>query len=411
MAAVLVLEVRNGRRDTAESLQRFSTALVQAQNVVGEGQSRHLQAFAAQLSTFAGLQEQQWSGMRNQFEALRSGIEVKVEGLRVGVDERLRDIQKDNATKLDEMRHTVDQKLQGTLEARLGQSFKQVSERLEQVYKGLGEMQVLATGVGDLKRVLANVKTRGTWGEVQLANLLEQVLAPDQFDRNVATSRDAGERVEFAVRLPGREGDSPTWLPIDAKFPLEDYQALIDASERVDVAAVEEASRRLEARIKASAKDISGKYINPPVTTDFAIMFLPNEGLYAEVLRRPGLVDCLQRQHRVVVAGPMTLWAILNSLQMGFRTLAIQHRSSEVWSLLGSVKTEFGKFGAVLEGIQKHLNHASRKIDSARRNTRAIERRLNNVEEAPAMPESPVLGQLAIARPELEEAYDLLEVR
>jgi DNA recombination protein RmuC len=341
---------------------------------------------AGRLAEFATLQEQQWHGFRSQIDTLRIGVETKVESLRTAVEQRLRDRQQDNATKLDQMRHTVDEKLQSTLETRLGESFRQVSERLEQVYKGLGEMQVLATGVGDLKRVLSNVKTRGTWGEVQLGTLLEQVLAPDQYAASVPTNDTGGERVEFAIRLPGRSGkdDQPAWLPIDAKFPMEDYQALVDATDRADIAAVDEAGRRLEARVKGCAKDILTKYVNPPKTTDFAIMFLPNEGLYAEVLRRPGLGEQLQRDYRIVIAGPTTLWAILNSLQMGFRTLAIQRRSSEVWSLLGAVKTEFGKFGTVLDRIQKNLNTAASKIAEARKNTRVIERKLSEVQELPS---------------------------
>jgi DNA recombination protein RmuC len=313
------------------------------------------------------------------------------------VDDRLRAMQDDNATKLDQMRQTVDEKLQSTLESRLGESFRQVSERLEQVYKGLGEMQVLATGVGDLRRVLSNVKTRGTWGEVQLATLLEQVLVPDQYACNVATSDTGSERVEFAIRLPGRNShDGPIWLPIDSKFPLEDYQSLLDASDRADAIAIDEAGRRLVARVKHCAKEISSKYLNPPHTTDFAIMFLPNEGLYAEVLRRPGLADSLQRDHRIVIAGPTTLWGILTSFQMGFRTLAIERRSTEVWALLGAVKTEFAKFGTVLDGIQKNLHRAATKIDEARRGSRTIQRKLSDVQELPASDSSALLEGVVI---------------
>ena len=354
-------ELRHHRAETSESVHRFGDSLVQAQTALGQTQAQ-------------------------QIETLRAGLERQVEALRTTVDERLRAIQDDNATKLDQMRQTVDEKLQSTLESRLGESFRQVSERLEQVYKGLGEMQVLATGVGDLRRVLANVKTRGTWGEVQLATLLEQVLAPDQYGCNVATSDIGSERVEFAIRLPGRGSgdDGPMWLPIDSKFPLEDYQVLLDASDRSDAVAIEDAGRRLESRVKASARDISTKYLNPPHTTDFAVMFLPNEGLYAEVLRRPGLADFLQRHHRIVIAGPTTLWGILTSFQMGFRTLAIERRSSEVWALLGAVKTEFARFATVLDGIQKNLHRAATKIDEARKGTRTIQRKLSDVQELPA---------------------------
>jgi DNA recombination protein RmuC len=370
--ATLRDELRHHRAEASESVHRFGESLVQAQTALGQAQAR-------------------------QIETLRAGLERQVEALRTTVDDRLRAIQDDNATKLDQMRQTVDEKLQSTLESRLGESFRQVSERLEQVYKGLGEMQVLATGVGDLRRVLANVKTRGTWGEVQLATLLEQVLAPDQYACNVATSEIGSERVEFAIRLPGRSGnDGPMWLPIDSKFPLEDYQALLEASDRSDVPAIDDAGRRLEARVKMSAKEISGKYLNPPHTTDFAIMFLPNEGLYAEVLRRPGLADGLQRDHRIVIAGPTTLWGILTSFQMGFRTLAIERRSSEVWALLGAVKTEFAKFATVLDGIQKNLHRAATKIDEARKGTRTIQRKLSDVQELPTTEAAALLEGLVV---------------
>jgi len=372
MDATLRDELRQHRAEASESVHRFGDSLVQAQTALGQTQAQ-------------------------QIETLRAGLERQVDALRVTVDERLRTMQDDNAAKLDQMRQTVDEKLQSTLESRLGESFRQVSERLEQVYKGLGEMQVLATGVGDLRRVLANVKTRGTWGEVQLATLLEQVLAPDQYACNVATSDTSSERVEFAIRLPGRNShDGPVWLPIDSKFPLEDYQSMLDASDRADTAAIEEAGRRLVTRVKNSAKEISSKYLNPPHTTDFAIMFVPNEGLYAEVLRRPGLADCLQRDHRIVIAGPTTLWGILTSFQMGFRTLAIERRSTEVWALLGAVKTEFAKFGAVLDGIQKNLHRAATKIDEARRGTRTIQRKLSDVQELPAADSTALLENLVI---------------
>jgi DNA recombination protein RmuC len=314
------------------------------------------------------------------------------------VDGRLHALQDDNAKRLEQMRQTVDEKLQGTLEKRLGESFRLVSAQLEAVQRGLGEMQSLATGVGDLRKVLSNVKVRGTWGEVQLGSLLEQLLAPDQFAKNVATRPGTGERVEFAIRLPGRgDGDAEVLLPIDAKFPVEDYQRLVEASERGDAAGVEEATRALEVRIKGCAKDIHEKYLNPPMTTDFAILFLPTEGLYAEVVRRLGLVELLQRDHKIVVAGPTTLAALLNSLQMGFRTLAIQKRSSEVWQVLGAVKTEFGKFGDVLEKVQKKLEEASNTIDAANVRRRAIEKKLTKVQELPAAEEDLLLPRLKIA--------------
>jgi DNA recombination protein RmuC len=283
--------------------------------------------------------------------------EKNFEAIRQTMESQLRTLREDNSKKLEQMRAIVDEKLQSTLEKRLGESFKQVSERLEQVYKGLGEMRSLATGVGDLKKVLTNVKTRGTWGEIQLSAILEQILTPDQYDVNVATKANSNDRVEFAIKLPGQDPDKErvVWLPIDSKFPQEDYQRLIDAQEAADKELAEKSIKNLETRIKAEARFIKEKYIDPPNTTDFGIMFLPVEGLYAEVLRRPGLCDFLQRKFRIVITGPTTLAALLNSLQMGFRTLAIEKRSSEVWELLGLVKTEFGKFGDMLAKTKKKL--------------------------------------------------------
>jgi len=317
-------------------------------------------------------------------EALRASLTQHLSELRGVLDTRLAALQAGNEAKLDEMRKTVDEKLQATLEARLGASFKQVSERLEQVHRGLGEMATLATGVGDLKRVLTNVKTRGNWGEVQLSALLEQLLAPEQFARNVATRPGSREQVEFAIRLPGRdEAGTAVWLPLDAKFPREDYERVVDAAERGDAAALESAGRALEAAIKTQAKAIREKYIEPPHTTDFAVMFLPTEGLYAEVLRRPGLADTIQREQRVSIAGPTTLTALLNSLQMGFRTLAIERRSSEVWQVLGGVKTEFAKFGDVLDKVNKKLKSAQEEIEQTGVRSRAIQRHLRAVEALP----------------------------
>jgi DNA recombination protein RmuC len=303
------------------------------------------------------------------------------------VDVRLKELQQDNAQQIEKMRATVDEKLQGTLEKRLGESFQIVSERLERVHQGLGAMQQLASDVGGLQRVLTNVKTRGGWGEVQLGALLEQVLTPEQFARNVKTRESSGEMVDFAVKLPGDENSAPVWLPIDAKFPIEDYQRLIAAQEKnSDPLAIEEAMKNLETQLRKSAKDICAKYINPPRTTDFALMFLPTEGLYAEAIRRLGLVEQVQRECKVVFAGPTTLAALLNSLQMGFRTLAIQRRSSEVWQLLAAVKTEFGKFGALLDGVKRKLEQASNQIEDVTRKSRTIERRLNRVETLPSNP-------------------------
>ena len=301
------------------------------------------------------------------------------------VDLHLKTLQEDNNRKLEQIRATVDEKLHDTLERRLGESFKLVSERLEMVHKGLGEMQTLASGVGDLKKVLTNIKTRGTFGEIQLHSLLEQILSPDQYQSNVATKRDSATRVEFAIRLPGRgeTENHPVWLPIDAKFPQEAYLRLLEAQEAGNANLVEEVSKKLERIIKDMAKNIRDKYLDPPYTTDFGIMFLPTEGLYAEILRRTGLFELLQREFKVVITGPTTLAALLNSLQMGFRTLVIEKRSSEVWTLLGVVKTEFSTFGAILDRTQKKLQEASHTIEKAATRSRAIEKKLKNIQEIP----------------------------
>jgi DNA recombination protein RmuC len=305
----------------------------------------------------------------------------------------LKELQQDNAKQIDKMRATVDEKLQGTLEKRLGESFKLVSERLEQVHKGLGAMQQLASDVGGLQKVLSNVKMRGGWGEVQLGNLLEQVLTADQFARNVKTRDESGEHVDFAIKLPGDENGAPVWLPIDAKFPTEDYQRLLAAQDKGDLVGIDDAMKSLETQLKKSAKDICQKYINPPRTTDFALMFLPTEGLYAEAIRRIGLVEQVQRDCRVIFAGPTTLAALLNSLQMGFRTLAIQKRSSEVWNLLAAVKTEFGKFGEALSAVKDKLDQAARHVDNVAVRSRAITKKLRDVEELPSNPQ-PMLKEL-----------------
>src|SRR5712664_2084071 len=337
--------------------------------------SRNLMNFSQALSTQMGSIA---SVQNNQFETLRAAVE-----------QRLERIQQDNSAKLEQMRQTVDEKLHATLEKRLSESFKQVSERLELVHKGLGEMQSLAVGVGDLKRVLTNVKTRGTWGEVQLGALLEQLLVPEQYAKNVATRPGSGQRVEYAIRLPGREGQEQVWLPIDSKFPLEDYERLTAAQERADPAAVEDAAKALETRVKLEAKTIREKYLEPPATTDFAILFVPTEGLYAEVARRPGLAEFVQREHRVTIAGPMNLSMINNSLQMGFRTLAIEARASEVWLLLSGVKAEFGKFADVLARTKVQLQSVANSIDQAETRTRQIERKLKDVEALPEPEEQP----------------------
>jgi DNA recombination protein RmuC len=338
---------------------------------------------------FSRNREEAGAAAKNQREELTKSLE----SVRSIVDLRLKQLQDDNSKQIDKMRETVDEKLQGTLEKRLGESFKLVSDRLEQVHQGLGAMQQLASDVGGLQKVLTNVKTRGGWGEVQLGTLLDQLLTPEQFARNVKTREEASDHVEFAIKLPGDENDAPVWLPIDAKFPTEDYHRLIAAQERGDVSGVDEAMKSLETQLKRSAKDICQKYINPPRTTDFALMFLPTEGLYAEAIRRGGLVEQVQRDCRVVFAGPTTLAALLNSLQMGFRTLAIQKRSSEVWNLLAGVKTEFGKFGEALSAVKDKLDQAARKMEDVDVRSRAITKKLRDVEELPSNPQ-PLLKEL-----------------
>jgi DNA recombination protein RmuC len=321
--------------------------------------------------------------------------EARIGEMRTTLDQQLQRLLADNAARLEQMRVTVDEKLQGTLNERLDSSFKLVSERLEQVQRGLGEMQQLATGVGDLKRVLTNVKSRGGWGEVQLENILEQTLTAEQYARGVKLRADSNEMVDFAVRLPGRgDQDAPVWLPLDSKFPHEDYERLLDAQESGDVEAVRVGGTQLERAIRVQARSISDKYIAPPHTTDFAVMFLPTEGLYAEVIRRPGLVDLLQREHRVVIAGPTTVTALLNSLQMGFRTLAIEQRSSEVWALLGAVKGEFGKFAGILEKAEKQIHTVGKSLGDASRKTRTIERKLRGVETLGESQSQSLLGDL-----------------
>lgn len=327
--------------------------------------------------------------LRDTLKGFGDSLQQGMDRVRESVAKRLDAIQQDNNQKLEQMRATVDEKLQSTLEKRLGESFKMVSERLEKVHQGLGEMQHLASGVGDLKKILTNVKTRGTWGEVQLGQLLEQILTPEQYDKNVVTKKGSKDPVEFAIRLPGKE-DEVVLLPIDAKFPVEDYQRLQDAYDAGDKAALEEASKAVEARIKMEAKKIHEKYIDPPQTTDFAVMFLPTEGLYAEVINRPGLCDVLQRDYRIAIAGPTTIAALLNSLQMGFRTLAVEKRASEVWKQLIDIKTEFGKFGGLLEGVEKKLSAASAELGKVQSKSRNIERKLGKVQEIPVS-EEPLL--------------------
>jgi DNA recombination protein RmuC len=348
--------------------------------VINESRTDREALTKSQLEAGAHLKTDVNAVLTTMSKSLAEQLNATGNQLRSTLTERLTEIQADTSKKLEEMRKTVDEKLHATLEQRLGESFKQVSERLEQVHRGLGEMQALASGVGDLKRVLTNVKTRGTWGEVQLGAIIEQVLTPDQYAKNVRTVPGGRDVVEFAIKLPGKDEGAPVWLPIDAKFPMEDYQRLMDAQDRADVEQVEAAGKAMEVRIKQEAKSIRDKYIEPPHTTDFGILFLPTEGLYAEVLRRPGLADYIQREYRVIVSGPTSFAALLNSLQMGFRTLAIEQRSSEIWVLLGAVKTEFGKFGDVIDATQKKLEDASRHFEKVGQRTRAINKKLKGVE-------------------------------
>jgi len=380
-------EVRVQLQTTAQSshaatVQQFDGMRRQLETqglVARDEQTRNLKLFADSMNqTLARLTESNAARMGE----VRATLEAKI-----------KDLQADNGARLEEMRKTVDEKLHATLESRLSASFQQVSERLERVHQGLGEMQQLALGVGDLKRVLTNVKTRGTWGEVQLEMLLEQVLTPEQYAKNVETIAGSGARVEFALKLPGQvEGGAPVWMPIDAKFPKEQYERLLEAADRADAEGVAQAGRELERAVRGEARTISEKYVSPPHTTDFAILFLPTEGLYAEVMRRPGLADELLRLHRISIAGPSTLTALLNSLQMGFRTLALEKRSSEVWQVLGAVKTEFAKFGDVLAATKLTLERAAKNIESAETRSRQMARKLKSVEALPSEAAQLLLG-------------------
>ena len=388
----LQLRTRNSGDDLAriaaviqQSSERLERELRDEMSRSSSGTRQELLGSLAQFqrTLSAGLQGSNQS-LAAQALAAREAQDAAMQRLSQAVEHRLTAIQQDNEKKLEQMRATVDEKLHATLEQRLGESFKQVAERLEQVHKGLGEMQNLARDVGSLNRVLTNVKTRGIFGEVQLAGLLEQVFTPEQYAANVATVPGSNERVEFAIRLPGQRDDGePLWLPIDAKFPREDYERLLEAQDRADAAGVEASGRAIEMRLRAEAKTIRDKYIAPPHTTDFAILFVPTEGLYAEALRRPGLVEALQREHKVMLTGPTTLLATLTSLQMGFRTLVLQKRSAEVWEVLGAVKNEFSKFGDVLAKTKKKLDEASNTIAQAETRTRAMTRTLKNVELLP----------------------------
>jgi DNA recombination protein RmuC len=391
------------REELSRAREESGTAARDLREELSRSQQTGAELVMKTVGQMGQTQGEALAAVTREIKELAGSNETRLDNLRGTVDEKLRELRESNEAKLEEMRSTVDEKLQKTLETRLGESFKQVSERLEAVQRGLGEMQSLAEGVGDLKKVLSNVKTRGTLGEVQLGAILEEILTAGQYDTNVQTKPGSRENVEYAVRLPGPddEPDRCVWLPIDSKFPMEDYQRLVDSSEAADVEAMQSATAALVRQVKKSAKDISEKYLSPPDTTDFAIMFLPTEGLYAEVLRQPGLLDELMRTHRVVVAGPTTLSAILSSLRMGFRTLAIEKRSSEVWQVLAAVKTEFTNFEGVLATLEKQLGTAQKTVGKAGVRTRAIERRLRDVEE---LPESDSSDLLKLDDGEFEEA-------
>lgn len=373
---------RGGRQEVMQTLAVFGETLSRQAAEATRTQNAQMDAFARQLVQLRG---SLGDTLAQQLQALSEANARRLAEVRATLESQLAQLQASNATKLDEMRATVDEKLHNTLETRLGQSFKQVADRLDQVHKGLGEMQTLAQGVGDLKHLLTNVKTRGMFGEAQLAALLEQVLASDQYATQVVTRPGSKQMVDFAIRLPGRGDEgAPCWLPIDAKFPNEDYERLLDAQLRADALAADAAGKALEARIRLEARSMADKYLEPPHTTDFAILFLPSEGLYAEVLRRPGLMEALQRELRVTLAGPTTLMAMLNSLQMGFRTLALEKRSSEVWQVLGAVKTEFTKFGDVLSKVKNQTQTVLNTLDSAETRSRAMGRALKSVQALPA---------------------------
>lgn len=415
-------EQRAGRTELAQSFEQFRRHVQSQLEAVDTQQRQRIEEFSARLGQLTERTDRGGEALRNQLiedsrksrtegqstlktfseqlqgalQALTTDNQQRMTEVRATLETQMKALQADNATQLEQMRKVVDEKLDKTLGARLDASFKRVSENLEAVQRGLGEMQTLATGVGDLKRVLSNVKTRGTFGEVQLGALLEQLLAAEQYAANIATVPGSSDRVEYAIKLPGRDNESPVWLPIDAKFPIEDHQRLLDAQERADPETAAAAGLALERRVREEAKTIYAKYVSPPATTDFAILFLPTEGLYAEIIRRPGLFETLQRDCRVTVAGPATLTAILNALQMGFRTLAIEKRSSEVWQILGAVKTEFGKFGAIVDKARNQLDSARNNLDElVGRRSRAIEKKLKGVESLPDNASRALLGDVS----------------
>ncbi len=407
------------RQELGITLGSLQQTLLTQQGDVARTQNEQIDSFRVQLgglqqsltqTSMAGREAQDAAlkrfgdALTEQLRTMSDANERRLAEVRVTVEQRLTILAADNEKKLEQMRQTVDEKLHATLEQRLGESFKQVADRLEQVHRGLGEMQTLAQGVGDLRRVLTNVKSRGVFGEVQLAALLEQVFTPEQYATNVATVPGSSERVEFAIRLPGRSDDgAPLWLPIDAKFPREDYERLLDAQDRADKEAADAAGKALEQRIRDEARTIAAKYVAPPHTTDFAILFLPTEGLYAELLRRPGLMEALQREHRVSLAGPTTFLAMLNSLQMGFRTLALEKRSSEVWKVLGAVKTEFEKFGGVLARIKGQTETMLNTLGQAETRTRQMSKALKTVEALPGAEAQALLPGLPAAADALDD--------
>jgi DNA recombination protein RmuC len=413
-----VAQAQNSRGELTQNFKTFSDSvktelgairLETTQNAkdLREESLKNLQRFAGSLTAHIGdiakLQKDQLEIFAKNLTSLTQEIDKNLEAIRSSIDKNLKELREDNSKKLDDMRNVVDVTLHATLEKRLGESFKLVSERLELVHKGLGEMQSLAAGVGDLKKVLTNVKTRGTWGEIQLGNLLEQILTKEQYATNVQTKPGSQERVEFAIRLPGHTNSGKeVWLPVDSKFPLEDYYRLVEAYEKADLGLVEESSKQIETQIKILGKEIQQKYLDPPNTTDFGIMFIPIEGLFAELVRRPGLIEKLQMD-RIVIAGPTTFAALLNSLQVGFRTLAIEKRSSEVWSILSAVKTEFGKFGDLLDKTKKKLQETTNIIDDASQRSRAIERKLVKVQELPATDQPGLLEEPVNSEPETEK--------
>jgi len=385
--SVLKGEMSTNRKELLDSEKRLREEITGLFKSFGDSIERR-------MTDFSGIQSKNFDSFSLKLSELIDKNDAKMEKVKEAVEKKLDGIQKDNSEKLEAMRQTVDEKLQSTIEKRFGESFKMVSERLELVHKGLGEMQTIAVGVGDLKKVLSNIKTRGTWGEAQLGNLIAEILTPEQYEINVKTKKGSLDAVEFGIKLPG-QGDEikHVWLPIDAKFPLEDYQRLLEAQEKADIEGIQISVKALEQRIKGEAKYIKDKYLNPPYTTDFAMLFLPVESLYAEVLRIPGLSEQIRRNYKVIITGPTTIQAILNSLQMGFKTLAIQKRSSEVWDVLGKIKTEFGNFGVLLEKTQKKLHEVSTTIESAAAKTRNIQGKLSRVQELPSgVSEVPVVA-------------------